>query len=48
MQNNPTSRTLHLAALDQIGKIPNFTPPSKHAAGRVGKKRPKRRNRRKP
>lgn len=38
----------HLAALQQIGKLPNFTPPSKHAAGRVGKKRPKRRNRRKP
>lgn len=38
----------HLKALQQIGKIPNFTPPSKHAAGRVGKKRPKRRNRRKP
>lgn len=34
--------------LDQIGKLPQFTPPSKHAAGRVGKKRPKRRNRRKP
>jgi hypothetical protein len=38
----------HLKALQQIGKLPNFNPPSKHAAGRVGKKRPKRRNRRKP
>lgn len=36
------------ANLDALGKFPNFTPPSKHAAGRVGKKRPKRRNRRKP
>lgn len=38
-------RTAHLIAL---GKLPNFTPPSKHAAARIGKKRPKRRNRRKP
>lgn len=37
-----------IQSLQQIGKLPNFTPPSKHAAGRVGKKRPKRRNRRKP
>lgn len=36
------------ATLTAIGQIPNFTPPSKHAAGRVGKKRSKRRNRRKP
>lgn len=35
-------------SLDQLGKLPNFNAPSKHAAGRVGKKRPKRRNRRKP
>jgi hypothetical protein len=34
--------------LDNIGKIPNFNAPSKHAAGRVGKQRPKRRNRGKP
>lgn len=37
-----------IAALQNLGKLPNFNPPSKHAAGRVGKKRPKRRNRRKP
>lgn len=36
------------ATLSALGTLPNFTPPSKHAAGRVGKKRPKRRNRRKP
>lgn len=44
-QQNPVLTTDHL---DNLGKIPNFSPPSKHAAGRVGKKRPKRRNRRKP
>lgn len=37
-----------LDQLRDLGKIPNFNRPSKHAAGRVGKKRPKRRNRRKP
>lgn len=36
------------AHLQQLGQNPHFTPPSKHAAARVGKKRPKRRNRRKP
>jgi len=44
-QHAPTLTTDHL---DNLGKIPNLTPPSKHAAARVGKKRPKRRNRRKP
>lgn len=34
--------------LANLGKIPQFTPPSKHAAGRAGKKRKKRYNRRKP
>lgn len=36
------------AALQNFGQLPNLNPPSKHAAGHVGKKRPKRRNRRKP
>jgi hypothetical protein len=41
-------QNLDTASLQNLAKLPNFNPPSKHAAGRVGKKRPKRRNRRKP
>lgn len=48
MQDQIRTLAERFAVLQQVGKLPNFTPPSKHAAGRVGKKRPKRRNRRKP
>lgn len=40
--------TPEIASALNAGKLPNFNKQSKHAAARANKKRPKRRNRRKP